>query len=567
MMPIRTPVGAVVCATACLGLFSCSFPEDQSNTVYVVVYQSDSLLVRGVLGDGESDSVVARAFQVIGGAPDSGRVDDVAIRNIEYFWSSDDVAVATVQATAVGEAAVTGVSPGFVTIRARAASFERAQPGTTRIRVAGLYAVDSVAPATVRYGEKVTLYGVRMHLTLGASLGGENLFLDPFAFEGSRDGLGVAHLWVPPRATSDRLTFIGPGVFGLSDSVTVEERDLFEPDSALATRLDINGAGGPPAIGGNATLFYNPALYYEPVAIGKSATDWFRFVRADTTQAVTFILNSTVLNDTAFSILSDTLAHDPLGGGYSIVSGSWVHSPGFYACNDRFFFPAENRPVSTIIALRSLPDTSIQLLSFFARDGRYELAVVNGYHTVDRRIGPDRYEENDIWCRFADRNYADPARQIVISGPTPLFADTLTIDNPHDIDWYRFRTLVTDTITVQLRPRPLATGVDASDIDLYVMRVSDFAFLGSDQTTGSFAKVKLFLPIGDYYVGVVDRIGVPTRYSMCIVRGTACTPPAAAPESPAAAALRAGSTRPIRDPTIVPAGWTGERRMLPSPRP
>jgi hypothetical protein len=42
------------------------------------------------------------------------------------------------------------------------------------------------------------------------------------------------------------------------------------------------------------------------------------------------------------------------------------------------------------------------------------MAAVKGYHTVDRRIGPDRFEENDIWCRYADRNFADPARQIII---------------------------------------------------------------------------------------------------------------------------------------------------------
>jgi hypothetical protein len=110
------------------------------------------------------------------------------------------------------------------------------------------------------------------------------------------------------------------------------------------------------------------------------------------------------------------------------------------------------------------------------------------------------------------------------SSLTPPFVDTLTIDNPHDIDWYRFRVTLADTVTVQTRPRPLSGGVDASDIDLYLMRVSDFAQIGTDQTPGSFGKIKLFLPAGDYYLAVVDRIGVPTRYGMCIIRGVACTP-------------------------------------------
>lgn len=551
-----------VAALAALAALTCSFPDDQSESVYVVVYQSDSLIARGVLGDGETDFLSAQAYRRVGDLADSGNVDDVQIRNIDFFWWSDNDGIATVTEGSQGGADVTGVNPGVVDIRAAPKQYQGATAGNTSLRVAGLYAVDSVRPPAARYGEKVTLFGVRMNLTLGASLSGQNLFLDPFSFQGSRDGLGRIELWVPPRAASGRLTFLGPGVFGQSDSVAVTEKDLYEPDSALAARIDINGAGGQPTIGEKLTLFYNPALFYEPVPIGGNAVDWFRFVRADTTQAVTFILNSTVLNDTAFSYLSDSIAFS--GGGYFVVPGSFILSPGFYVCQDRFFFPIEERSVSTIIALKDLPDTSLQLLSFYARDGRYELAAVKGYHTVDRRIGPDRFEENDVWCKYADRNFADPARQIVIGGATPLFADTLTIDNPHDIDWYKFRVTLADTVTVQTKPRPLG-GVDASDIDLYLMRASDFAQIGSDQGPGSFGKIKLFLNAGDYYVGVVDRIGVPTRYAMCIVRGVACTPPGSAPAAMSVAAPR--STAAVRDASVPPAWWTGDRRVLPSPRP
>lgn len=558
-----TRARAVIAFAAALAVATCSFPDDQSGSVYVVVAQSDSLVARGVLGDGETESLSARAYQLVGATADSGAGDDVEIRNIDFFWSSDNVGIATVQGGTPGGAHVTGETPGMVTVRATPKQYQGATEGTTALRVVGLYAVDSVRPAQARYGEKVTLFGVRMNLTLGASLAGQSLFLDPFSFQGSRDGLGRIELWVPPRATSARLTFLGPGVFGQSDSVAVTERDLYEPDSALAARIDINGAGGQPTIGEKLTLFYNPALFYEPVPVGGQAVDWFRFVRADTTQAVTFILNSTVLNDTAFSYLSDTIEFS--GGAYFVVSGSFIHSPGFYVCEDRFFFPFEERSVSTIIALRDLPDTSLQLLSFYARDGRYELAAVRGYHTVDRRIGPDRFEENDIWCKYADRNFADPTRQIVIGAATPLFADTLTIDNPHDIDWYRFRVTLADTVTVQTKPRPLG-GVDASDIDLYLLRASDFVQLGTDQAAGSFGKVKLFLNAGDYYVGVVDRIGVPTRYAMCIVKGVACTPPGSAPAAMSVVAPRAAGTF-VRDATVPPPSVTGDRRRLPSPRP
>jgi len=566
-MPMRTCVLAAGLLAVGLVVAGCAFPDDLSQGVYVVVYPSTTLVADGVLAEGETESLAAKAFRQVSNIRDSGKVDDQEITNVDFFWTSGDEAFATVRGGSGGSAEVTGVDPGFVTITARAASFQGADAGSIGLRVAGLYAVDSVRPPTVRYGERVTLFGVRMHLTLGAVLGGEDLIPAPFTFQGSLDGLGRVELWVPPRATSDRLAFIGPGVFGVSDSVSVIEEDLFEPDSARPARIDINGPGGPPTIGGSPTLFFNPALFYEPVEFGQSDVDWFRFVRADTTQAVTLILNSTVLNDTAFSYLSDTLAFDSVSGGYFVVPGSWILSPGFYVCNNRFFFPAEERPVSTIIALRNLPDTAMQLLSFYARDGRYELGAIAGYQTVDRRIGPDRFEENDLWCRFADRNFANPALQITIS-PTISFEDsTLTIDNPHDIDWYKFRVTVSDTVTVQLRPRPLAAGVDPSNVDLYVMRASDFSFVGSDVTAGSFAKVKAFLAAGDYYVGVVDRIGVPTRYSMCIKKSIECSPPGAAPPRAAGAAASRGATAPAYDPTVPPPGWgTSGPRMLPSPR-
>jgi len=72
--------------------------------------------------------------------------------------------------------------------------------------------------------------------------------------------------------------------------------------------------------------------------------------------------------------------------------------------------------------------------------------------------------------------------------------------------------------------------------------------------------------VGDYYVGVVDRIGVPTRYSMCIRQGVACIPPAA-PPPPATAATSLVAPAPARDPTVPPPGWGANgRRILPSPR-
>ena len=85
---------AVIAFAAALAVVTCSFPDDQSASVYVVVHQSDSLVARGVLGDGETDFVSARAYQLVGAAPDSGNGDDQEIANIDFFWSSDNEGIA-----------------------------------------------------------------------------------------------------------------------------------------------------------------------------------------------------------------------------------------------------------------------------------------------------------------------------------------------------------------------------------------------------------------------------------------------------------------------------------------
>jgi hypothetical protein len=208
-MPNPTRARAAIVFAAALVAVTCSFPDDQSADVYVVVTQDPELQAQGVLGEGETRLLSARAFRKVGAAINP--TADVEIHNIEFFWFSDNENIATVRGGAAGGVDVTGEGPGVVAIRARPKQFEGAEQGTTVLRVASLYEVDSVRPSGVRYGEKVTLFGVRMHLTLGAALSGEELIVDPFSFAGNRDGLGRIELWVPPRATSARLTFIGPG--------------------------------------------------------------------------------------------------------------------------------------------------------------------------------------------------------------------------------------------------------------------------------------------------------------------------------------------------------------------
>ena len=129
-----TRARAVIAFASALAVVTCSFPDDQSASVYIVVSQSDSLTARGVLGDGETDVLSARAYQQVGTAPDSGNGDDLEITNVDFFWSSDNEGIATVRGSTQGAAEVTGVNPGVVAVRARPRQYEGATVGTTALR-------------------------------------------------------------------------------------------------------------------------------------------------------------------------------------------------------------------------------------------------------------------------------------------------------------------------------------------------------------------------------------------------------------------------------------------------
>jgi hypothetical protein len=174
------------------------------------------------------------------------------------------------------------------------------------------------------------------------------------------------------------------------------------------------------------------------------------------------------------------------------------------------------------------------------------MAIVQGYHTADPRLAPDVFEENDL-CTFADDNFAAAATRIDL-GVKPL-AETLTIDNAHDIDWIRFRVpgLLLQPVAIRTAPQPFGP-VDRSDIDLYVLTVptatQGLSLAGLDTARGSASSVNLTLAPGDYYLAVVDSAGVPTRYGLCVALGTSCTVPAAPPAS-FVATREAGLLRPL----------------------
>ena len=553
---------------------TCSFPTDKSDEVFVVVVPSDSLAAHGILDRGRRDEVFARAYHRLSNG------DSVQLTNIAFTWFSSNKNVATVEGGAEGSAEVTGVDTGFAQITARAVPFEKAQDGAATVRVADRFVIDSIRPLTIHYGDKLRLYGVRIQQLFGVSQGFGSLIPDIFSYTGNLEGLGYIDYWVPFPSTSAKPFYIGPGFFGsANDSITVDSTDLYEPNYALPSLIDINGNGGPRTFGGFPTLFFNPALYYEPynpATDGPFAVDWYRFARTDTTQAITYILNSQVFDDTAFAYFADSVHF--AGTNYS--ADGWLNSPGngTYFCYGQIFFPfREQRTSSSIVALKTQTGPVMHILSNYGKDGPYSLIVVRGYLTVDRRFPPDRFEENDNWCRYADANFADSigpnAKQIRVSAFFPFSDSTLTIDNPNDIDWYRFRALSlggADTmLTVHAKSRPFGA-IDASDIDIYVLNATTFALLAWSTNVGSKESLTVRVTAGgEYYLGVVDAASEPTRYAICIAHGgpaVTCTPPGSALAASIAPSVLRIPAAKKRDATIPPPSLSRDLRFL-HPRP
>ena len=553
-------------------LASCSVPTDKAKDIQVVVRLSDSLQSRGILGQGLRDSVYAFAFRV--GA--SG--DTQPVTNAGFRWSPSDSSVATVEGKSNGWAIVTGLKAGLVRFIAAPMAYEQAASGSVLVRVAGRFVIDSVRPSFVHYGDKVTVYGVGVNQLFALTLGAD-LIPDFFSFQGNSDGLSTAEWWVPYPATSGRPFFIGPGIFGSDTTaiVTVADSDLFEPDSAAPAPVVATGPGGPRTFGNLPALYYNPALFLEPVDLSIPRTnlpvDWLRFAISDSTQPITFLVTSTVFSDTsvAFTYFADSVEYNTCSGLYCVSPTSRIIFPGTqWICNNQFFFSSGVRLPQVIAAFTHSFSSHPQFIQFYSTPGRYEVALVRGYLS---RFPPDRFEENDLWCMDVDNRFlqstdsspASPTAKHIVIGRAAFgqngfwFDSTLTMDNPGDADFIRFRVqppvAVADTfVTVHIKSRPLGP-VDPSDIDLYVMRASDFGFMAGSSTVGSDETITVNLPAGDYYLAVVDVAMQPTRYSVCIVKGAACAPPAA----PARLTLAPSVTRlphrdPHRDPTVPPAG-------------
>jgi hypothetical protein len=517
-------------AVAALSLIAaaCSYPTDSSSGAWVTVHSPVFFIVRG------TDTVLdAHVYQLEHGK------DTVEVKNVEITWSTSDPQLVTIVPLPGRRARVTGVNTGDVIITATAAAFQSAKVGADTLHVANPLEIFSVSPRNVKFGSELTVFGVGAENADVMFLGNQAMALN--SFTGSVDpltGIGSRRFFVPfPAHSNDSVTVIGNSVIAqIFNPIAVEDTvDIFDPNMTSPATIDIDQrpysyTGINPFDIKNLIAFYNPALFAEEPRLAPYRDDWYRF--------------STTKPDTAWSFFylgpqlfgrEATYLSSPLTAATLTVGGSWTYGSGHYRCKGWEFDPAEAPSAGFVAAFTRLPPGGTDLVSLFVDRGQYELIVVHAYISTLRA---DRFEGNNT-CDFADDNFADPLLHIDLTAP---FADTLTIDNAFEIDWYRFHVpgAVPQLVTVKLASRSTnILGPNLSDIVLYVLNIPTvtvpLAIQKSALVGGANKSLSVVLNPGDYYLVAHDSVGQVARYALCMQLGATCTLPTLPDVSPAAA--------------------------------
>ena len=493
-----------------LAVATCQFPTDKSDEVYVVVTAPSAVVLRGL----QPLALSATAWRRLAGG------DSALIENVAFQWTTSDNTTATVtpESGAPSNADVTGIKRGQVQVTVLAPGFEKAVSGSVALRVADPLEIDTIFPDSLRWGEKLTVIGIGVRqIQLGFINGA--LVRDTFSFpDVPTTKLDTAEFFVPPPSRTGPFIAASPDAFVIvPKAIGVDTADLYSPNDTSAYFIDLDGAGPYPAH--PQMLFYNPALAFErpPLGTFDQRHEFYSFHRTDTTQALTFIYKPEVVNDTTltFTYLLDSV--DQSGGDYFISADThFLYGPGagLYVCDTLFYFANESVADSIIEPLQPLPTSNVHLLSFYRVPGRYGVTVLQGYRTQQP---PDRFEPNDLWCRNTDTSHVD-----VVRGSAARVLNQLTIDRPHDLDFYRFRLLgvpaSSDTVTIKV---VAANG--AADLDLTVMSEDFNSTYERTFSVGARDSLSVALPVGRYVLSVTDFPGVPTAYALCFTVNAVCT--------------------------------------------
>ncbi len=501
-------------------LATCVYPTERDSSVHVSITPL-RILLRGTTAVRR-----ATAWQVV------SATDSQPIPNVKFVWSSSDPLTAAVDPN---EGFIVGIKSGTVTITAAARNFDKqAQPGRDTVRVAAALEIDSVTPDTVRYGDRLSIYGVGVDSILQASLGGGTLIAVPFSKQTYPNGTARSRYWVPPPAVTDSLFFLGitngNGLFGFVHNSTTKviEHDLYYPNIINPRRLSLTGPGPFPTQA-PVVLFWNPALDFEQLPFGvTSSADWFRFGLAPP-KDLTIIIESPELAGTFRTFLSDSLGWSGTTKNYFIGRNAWTFGPGSHACHGLGFSPDELTADSTIVAFKGLTLDSLDAIAVYTQPGRYGLVVVDSFQAEL----PSDAHEDDNSCNAADLRGVQSAQ----TG----FRDTLAIENPHDIDWIRFTApspAPPAGTNFRVHAIPGVNPDSTKFLTFYVIKVpaASDAALSVVVTDTAVANrtdhdvTASLAPGADYYAVVLDFAGTTTYYELC-VQPASVTSPATCPGS------------------------------------
>ena len=496
-MRLTRGIAALAVLFSSATLATCVYPTERDDAVRV------SLTPIHILFRGADTVATARAWQMVGPG------DSLQIANVVFVWSTSDASVATVDPAG----RIVGITSGTAIITAAALNFDKRQlAAADTVRVSAPIEVDSIRPTTVRYGEMLTLYGIGADSIFQATLRGAPLIPNLFADSTYATGAQRRRYWVPFPARTDSLAIIGiyngSGVFGFvrGETTKVVERDLYEPDDTVPQPLDLDAA--PPFAVAPGLVFFNPALAFEPLRRDeKTGADWYRFRQAEA-RDLTIILTAPQIAGTFSTYLTDSLGWN--GTTYVTGKDAWTFGPGSHACHGLAFAPPQAVADSTIVAFKHLAAGTLDAIAVYTTPGRYGLGLIAGYQS---ELPADAHEDDNS-CNAADL-------RDTLQAP---FRDTLTIENPHDVDWIRFHYTnggLTTSAQVRLHAFPGAHPDSLKDLDLYVIKVpqaGDAALqvMLADTAAGSDVNRTASLATGDYYLAVVDFAGTATTYEVCV---------------------------------------------------
>lgn len=505
---------AILLPSLCVILAACVFPTDRSGELSVQLDDLPALFVDDVA------QLTARLIDENG----------VVVPNGIVRFESSDTTVLRVSFEGLAVAAKSGTA----TVTASALAFTDATPASADATVRDLFQLDSIRPLQAAFGQIINLFGVGLNpdSLFIVTIGGVEAPVASFvpADTAFRNRLGRLSVWVPPPAPPSSGIFV-LGIAGgkfFPESLGVIQRDLFEPNQNAPTDL-----------GTLTNQFFNPALAFERISRTDSTVpvDWYTFTTT-TTQDWTFVARP-FGTARLRAFLTPAMRLTFAGGReslYTLGSDTWGIGTNFRPCGgnslyepiDGFHFdPFELNADSAIVAVKNLPAGTYHLLLAYTEDAfsgfdpsfsfEYQIFVsgLGFFQTSPQPYGllalptyiselpPDAAEEND---------YCDVAAPISI--PDTL---NLTIDNPHDADWFSF----TVSGAGQFVRFFTVASDEESDLDLYVVRkvpgdtitplvAVDFGFAGGDSETTAGT----FLDPGNYFLVVIDFLGRATNYQL-----------------------------------------------------